>query len=102
MPDSDDDLIVSETQLAATEAAHIGGDSGRPAGEDPADRAVLEAGGGVSEGFEEAEFALIDHAEHGDLGHSPRNDAYKPEVESDLAGAEYGEADQTRLSEETR
>ncbi len=29
-------------------------------------RAVEEAGGGVSEGFEQAEADLIDHASHGD------------------------------------
>jgi hypothetical protein len=38
-------------------------------------RAVEEAGGGVSEGFEQSEAELIDHAEHGSvsgalLGHA--------------------------------
>jgi hypothetical protein len=102
MTDDSEDLLTAETRLAADEAAHIGGDAGRPDGEDPADRAVREAGGGVAEGFEEAELALIDHAEHGDLGHSPRNDGYAAEVESDLADAQYGEADQASIGEESR
>lgn len=55
-------------------------------------RAVDEAGGGQSEGFELAEQELIDHASHGD-GHSPfkiMRDA-APEEEAD--DADYGEAD---------
>ena len=35
-------------------------------GLDPAQLPVTEAGGGVAEGFEESERALIEHASHGD------------------------------------
>jgi hypothetical protein len=56
-------------------------------------RAVEEAGGGESEGFELAERELIEHASHGD-GHSPARimrDATSDEEETDLL---YGEADE--------
>jgi hypothetical protein len=57
-------------------------------------RAVEEAGGGESEGFELAEDELIEHASHGD-GHSPTRimrDATWDEVDEDVAA--YGEADE--------
>lgn len=54
-----------ESDLAAEEAAAIGGRAGDE-DLDPAERPVREAGGGEAEGFEEAEAALIDHASHGD------------------------------------
>jgi hypothetical protein len=94
----DDELVRREAEAAAADAARIGGD---PAPDDvaPAERPVREAGGGEAEGFEESEAALADHAAHGDLGHSPRNDAFAPEVESDLSAAEYGEGDHEQASE---
>ena len=55
-------------------------------------RAVEEAGGGVSEGFEQSEDELIAHAGHGDSHGTTRilQDArYEPED----AGATYGEPD---------
>lgn len=54
-----------ETELAAAEAAAIGGLAGDE-DLDPAQRPVQEAGGGEAEGFEDSEAALIDHASHGD------------------------------------
>lgn len=60
-------------------------------------RAVKEAGGGVSEGFEESEAELIEHASHGDSGPDPSNLAGKPE---EYAGGEYGEADHESSSED--
>jgi hypothetical protein len=56
-------------------------------------RAVDEAGGGQSEGFELAEEELIEHSSHGDE-HTPSRiieDAAGPGEEDD--GAVYGEAD---------
>jgi hypothetical protein len=58
-------------------------------------RAVEEAGGGESEGFELAEQELIEHTSHGD-GHSPARimrdaAAEGDEEETDLP---YGEADE--------
>jgi hypothetical protein len=95
-----DTLANQETEDARREAGGIGGDSGRPSGEDPSEAAVREAGGGESEGFEESEAALIDHAQHGDQGHSPLRDAFAPEAESDRSGVEYGQADEEQASEQ--
>jgi hypothetical protein len=60
-------------------------------------RAVEEAGGGESEGFELAEQELIEHASHGDE-HSPSRimqDAVGPDEE--LVESVDGEADEARL-----
>jgi hypothetical protein len=54
-----------QIDAAAEEAGHVGGDPGDQ-DLDPAERAVIEAGGGESEGFELAEQALIEHATHTD------------------------------------
>jgi len=62
--------------------------------------AVEEAGGGESEGFELAEQELIEHTSHGDE-HNPARisqDAYQ-EGEEDASGAEYGEADEEKLTD---
>src|SRR5215213_11219144 len=50
----EDDLVESEEDAAAAEAARIGGRSGME-GMDEAKRASAEHGGGEAEGFEEAE-----------------------------------------------
>ena len=99
MTERPDDLADREAERAAAEAGAIGGSTGGPGYSDPAERPVREAGGGEAEGFEEAEEALRDHAEHGDLGHSPRLDAFPPEAESDRSGADYGDADEVSVSE---
>jgi hypothetical protein len=66
---------------------------------DPAMQAVIEAGGGVSEGFEQAEALLVDHATLGglDATHRILEDAGAPE-EPNEHGV-YGEADAERTSE---
>lgn len=63
-------------------------------------RPVEEAGGGVSEGFELSEAALIAHASHADEGSTSAilwdaGPAELAEIESGYV--EYGEADQERL-----
>jgi hypothetical protein len=63
-------------------------------------RAVEEAGGGVSEGFELAEQDLIEHASHADQ-HTPARimrDAGSGEDE-ESADSVYGEADSEHLSD---
>jgi hypothetical protein len=94
---------------AAAEAAGIGAEPGRdpgrdddviPPGEsdDPAFRAVEEAGGGEAEGFELAEAELVDRAE--DIrGPSPIVDAEQVS-EDDRADIEYGEGDEVHTSED--
>jgi hypothetical protein len=62
--------------------------------------AVEEAGGGESEGFEQAEQELIEHTSHGDE-HAPAKitqDAFG-EGEEEASGAEYGEADEEHLTD---
>jgi hypothetical protein len=87
-----------EADLAASEAALIGGRAGDEE-VDPAQRPVLEAGGGEAEGFEEAEAALIDHASHGDQhpAHTILRDRGHDEEQN--LGREDSEADQERSSE---
>ena len=87
-----------EAEAAAHEAAGIGGRA--PDNEDPARRPVDEAGGGEAEGFEQAEQDLRENAEHGQLGpRDPNRDAFTPEEQSDVANAEYAEADDARTED---
>jgi hypothetical protein len=62
-------------------------------------RAVEEAGGGVSEGFELAEADLIEHASHGDEHSTSRitQDAGRDEESLDSV---YGEADSEHHEDE--
>ena len=87
-----------ETEAAAAEAARIGGVAGDE-DLDPAQRPVVEAGGGEAEGFEQAEAALIEHASHGDQqsAHAVLHDAGRPEDPGTTV--EDGEADYERSSE---
>ena len=55
-------------------------------------RAVEEAGGGESEGFELAEQELIEHASHGDE-HTPTRIMLDAASERETAGPIEGEAD---------
>ncbi len=86
-----------EIDAAGMEAGRIGGISGE---EDvpPAQRAVLEGGGGEAEGFEAAEGLLIDHASHGDeqSAHAVLHHQGLPE---ESTSADYGEADEEYSSE---
>lgn len=61
---------------------------------DPAMVPVIEAGGGVSEGFEQSEAQLVDNASDGPVNGTERilRDAFRAEAEDDHAV--YGEADQ--------
>jgi hypothetical protein len=69
---------------------------------DPAMIPVIEAGGGVAEGFEQAEALLVDHAAEGDLDGTERilDDALTEEAEEDPGV--YAEADEERSSEEAK
>lgn len=86
-----------EIDAAAAEAAQIGGVAGDEQ-LDPAERPVIEAGGGEAEGFEQSEEALIDHASHGDMqaAHAILHDQGAAETE---APDSAGEADHERSSE---
>jgi hypothetical protein len=69
-----DELAEQEAAAAAEEAGAIGGVAGDE-DLDPAERPVVEAGGGVAEGNEQAEELLIDSASHeaGTDGPSPND-----------------------------
>ena len=95
--DPQDHRAQDEADAAAAEAGSIGGR--RDPDVDPVEQPLAEAGGGESEGFEQAEQDLIEHAEHGDPAPDPTSAAFTPEAESDLETTERGEADQT-LNEE--
>lgn len=56
-------------------------------------RAVEDAGGGVSEGFEQSEAELIDHAEHSDQHGTARIMRDGARVELEDAHETHGEAD---------
>jgi hypothetical protein len=94
----DDALVAREASAAAAAAAMIGGSVAHDV-EDPAMAPVYEAGGGEQDGWEAAESELIENASHGDGGGDPLRDAITPELESDAAGAVYGEADRLRSTE---
>ena len=57
-------------------------------------RAVEEAGGGESEGFELAEEDLVEHASHGDQHGTSRITQDAGSLDEERSGAEYGEADE--------
>ena len=65
---------------------------------DPAMAPVIEAGGGVAEGFEQAEAALVENAEEGrpDATDVIEEDAGAPESEPDRGV--YGDADHERTA----
>jgi hypothetical protein len=96
--DPQDQRARQEADAAAAEAGSIGGR--RDEDEDPATQAVEEAGGGESEGFEQAEEDLAEHAAHGDPAPDPTTQAFTPEEESDLETGEHGDADDPLSDEE--
>ena len=61
-------------------------------------RAVEEAGGGESEGFELAEHDLIEHASHGDE-HTPARIMRDAQPDEELTDSVYGEADEEHLTD---
>lgn len=98
----DEDRVRNEEQAAAREAASIGGRSGME-GMDEAERASAEHGGGVSEGFEQAEELLEEQASHAEGGVDPLADAPAIEAEPDRSvHGEGDEIDSTETDEDTQ
>jgi hypothetical protein len=99
------DLEADEqAELAARDAARIGGETGV---EDvsPEQRAVSESGGGEAEGFELAEQQLEESASHDDTAGNPLEDRFPAEAEDPEAHTIHGEPDQvdsTATEEETQ
>lgn len=87
-----------QADAAAQEAGSIGGTAGDEQ-LDPAERPVVEGGGGEAEGFEQAESALIEHASHADQqsAHAILHDQGLPEEPDPRR--ENGEADHEYSSE---
>ncbi len=95
-----------QAELAAREAAGIGGGAPGAAREDeldgepdPAMRPVYEAGGGEAEGFEDAEELLIEHASHADERSTRAVERDAGEDEEAIPGSAYGEGDREHSSE---
>lgn len=99
-PEPEGDRHIESTEIGSLDAGAFrtvdGAYSDEPV--DPAFQAVIEAGGGVAEGFEQAEALLVAHALDEDLAALKRviRDAGPPE-EPDHAV--YGEADEEHSSE---
>jgi NADPH:quinone reductase-like Zn-dependent oxidoreductase len=89
-PPASESSADAEAEAAGAEAARIGGRV-EPLSDDPAREPLEEAGQGEAEGFEQAERALEDIAEHGDQHRFPDRDVRGPE---DRETVERGEADQ--------
>ncbi len=62
-------------------------------------RAVEEAGGGESEGFEQAEEQLIEHASHGDQHTTTQIMRDADGQDEEQPQSEYGEADEEHLTD---
>lgn len=95
---ADPEYEQEEIDAAASEAALIGGVTGEE-NLDPAQRPVIEAGGGEAEGFEETERILIEHSSHSDQqsAHAILHDQGRPEEPDEER--EDAEADAERSSE---
>jgi hypothetical protein len=87
---ADEELVEEEAEIAATEAAAIGGEGSHDS-DDPAEQPLIEAGEGEAEGFELAERDLADIASHGDQHRFPDNVPSPPE---ERGSVEYGGADE--------
>jgi hypothetical protein len=93
---SDSIFEQEQAERAAREAAGIGGRAGDEELA-PAERPVREAGGGESEGFEQAEDALVEHASHGDQqsAHDVLHRQCRPEAQGDADDAAAGDREQS-------
>lgn len=98
MTGEDEGRIAEEEAEAAQEAAKIGGEV-KPETDDPARKALAEAGQGEAEGFELAEKELEESASHGDSRGFPEEDVPVPEEPTDV---EYGEPDEPIPSDSNR
>jgi hypothetical protein len=103
----DDPLVRQEEEAAAAEAAGIGGrapeyedEEGDAASE--ADRAVIESGEGVEEGFETAESDLREAASHGENRYDPEARDFGDDESAGEGDAVSGEPDEIDVTETVR
>ncbi len=105
--ESESDFEREEEEAAAAEAAGIGGQvSAYPPTDDddrendPAERPLIEAGEGESEGFELAEHELEEHATHGDMHAARRVLEDADGFDEDARASDGGEADEEIKADE--
>jgi hypothetical protein len=103
----EDPLVRREEEAAAAEAAGIGGrapeyedEEGGAASE--AERAVIESGEGVQEGFETAESDLREAASHGENRYDPEARDFVDEESAGEGDAVSGEPDEIDVTETVR
>jgi hypothetical protein len=103
----EDPLVRQEEDAAAAEAGRIGGrapeyddEDGLPA--DDEDRALLEGGEGVEEGFETAERDLRETASHSENRYDPDLHDFGDEESAGDADALPGEPDEIDVTETVR
>jgi hypothetical protein len=103
----EDPLVRQEEDAAAAEAASIGGrapeyddEEGDAASE--AERAVIEGGEGVEEGFETAESDLREAASHGESRFDPGARDFGDDESAGDADAVSGEPDEVDVTETVR
>jgi hypothetical protein len=103
----DDTLLRREEAAAAREAGGIGGrkpeyedEEGDPI--DEADRALIEGGEGVEEGFETAENDLREAASHGENRYDPEARDFGDEESAGEGDAVSGEPDEIDVTETVR
>ena len=92
--EDDADELIAEPGASVVPGQNVEGASSDEAA-DPAFEAVIEAGGGVAEGYEQSEAALVDHATTHDEDATERVLEDAPPPEEPHQG-EYGEADHVR------
>jgi hypothetical protein len=104
---AEDPLLRREEDAAAREAGAIGGanpeyegNEGRPATEE--ERAVVEGGEGVEEGFETAERDLRESATHGENRYDPESRDFGDEESAGDADAVTSEPDEVDVTETVR
>jgi hypothetical protein len=98
-PDDDEDVSFEE-EWPPEERLNVDG-AYSDERSDPAMAPVIEAGGGVAEGFEQSEALLVDNATGSDLDATMHivRDAGDAEEEAEPDRGVYGEADHERSSE---
>jgi hypothetical protein len=103
----EDPLVRQEADAAAAEAGSIGGrapeyddEEGRPVDEE--DRALIEGGEGVEEGFETAERDLRETATHSENRYDPDAVDFGDEESAGEGDAVSGEPDEIDVTETVR
>lgn len=103
----EDPLLRREESAAARDAGNIGGRTPEYEGEEgaaasEAERALIEGGEGVEEGFETAESDMRESATHGENRYDPESHDFGDEESAGEADALTGEPDEIDVTETVR